>query len=321
MAHEIEGGKAFFTVKPAWHGLGQVLSTAPTAAEAWRMAYPHTLIETPVSWSIQDDSGTLHHERAQGFKAIVRDDGRVLGIHSDAYGLVQPGEVFKRFEPLIDSGLVELEAGGSLYEGRRMWALAKVRGADAEILPGDSVRGYVLFQESWDGSTQSGMGLTNVRVVCANTLAAAQGDLTYRTRHTRYVNARLDAYRDQIAGVLRGFHESVETMRALAARKVTRAAQEVYVREVIAGPEALKPEVKLSTKLENKVDQVIGLLDTQRGLELVPAARGTAWQAYNAVTEYLTHDHGRTVDSRLANQWFGPGVSQNRAALERALTM
>jgi phage/plasmid-like protein (TIGR03299 family) len=321
MAHEIENNKAFYTVKPAWHGLGEVLSAAPSATEAWRMAYPHTLIETPVSWSIQDDAGTLHHEKAQGFKAIVRDDGRVLGIHSDAYGLVQPGEVFKRFEPLIDSGLVELEAGGSLYEGRRMWALAKVRGADAEILPGDTVKGYVLFQESWDGSTQSGMGLTNVRVVCANTLAAAQGDVSYRTRHTRHVNARLDSYRDQIAGVLQGFQKSVENMRALAARKVTRQAQEVYVREVIAGPESLAVGAELSTKLENKVQNVITLLDTQKGLEFVPAIRGTAWQAYNAVTEYLTHEHGRTVDSRLANQWFGAGVAQNRAALERALTM
>lgn len=47
MAHEIEGNYAFFASgKPAWHGLGTVLTDAPSVDEAWRLAYPHALIET-----------------------------------------------------------------------------------------------------------------------------------------------------------------------------------------------------------------------------------------------------------------------------------
>ncbi len=61
------------------------------------------------------------------------------------------------------------------------------------------------------------------------------------------------------------------------------------------------------------------LIDGQKGLELVPAARGTAWQAYNAVTDYLTHTAGRNNDNRLHGQYFGQAADVNQQALQLAL--
>jgi phage/plasmid-like protein (TIGR03299 family) len=324
MAHNIEGNYAFFNTTPAWHGLGQVLTDAPTPAEAWNMAYPFTLHQCAGAYKVTDpETGAEVYGDAPEHSAIVRSDGKVLGMHSDSYGLVQPAEVFQRYAPLIESGLVTLESGGSLNGGRKLWVLGKVTGADADIVPGDPIRGYVLFQESFDGSCRSGAGLTSVRVVCANTLAMAQKDVTFQTKHTRHVNQRLDAYRDEIARVLAGFHAQVSDLRALAARKVSRNSQEVYIREVIS-PESLQLRAdgaEVSSRMENKVQRVIELLDTQKGLELVPAIRGTAWQAYNAVSEYITHEAGRGADTRLSSQWVGPGAAQNKHALELALAM
>lgn len=37
----------------------------------------------------------------------------------------------------------------------------------------------------------------------------------------------------------------------------------------------------------------------------LPGSRGTAWGAYNAVTEYLTHHRGRSDENRANNLWFG----------------
>ena len=319
MAHNIEGNYYFGVNKPAWHGIGIPLQDAPTPREAWERAYPHHLFKMGVAWKDTDiETGAPVYGDAEGFSAIVRDDGKVLGVHSNRYELVQPADVFDRYAPLIESGLVTLETGGSLNGGKRMWALAKVTGADADVLPGDTIRGYVLFQESFDGSLCSGGGFTNIRVVCANTLAMAQSDVTLRCKHTRGVHDRLNAYRDEIKKALQSFQETKEIMQSLARKQVTRHAQEVYIREVIAGPNALSPDSELSARTENKVERVIELLDTQRGLELVPAMRGTAWQAYNAITEYITHEHGRSADTRLGNQWFGPGVQVNRNALELA---
>lgn len=318
MADMIEADNAFFTGIPAWHGKGEVYRDAPPIHVAAKRACPYELFQLDIAAKMTGPDGTPLYHNANGYSAIVRSDGKVLGVHSDRYGLTQPYEMFNRFAPLVDSGLVQLEAGGLLNEGKKLWILGKIKGGEADIVPGDPVKAYLLFQTSFDGSCTAGAGFTGVRVVCANTLAMAQGDVSYRTKHTKNVNQRLDAYRDDIARTLHAFRENVESMRTLASKQVTRKEQETYIRHVLAGPENAE---ELSTKMENKISEVIELLDTQKGLELVPRIRGTAWQAYNAVTDYVTHRAGRTQDSRLDSQWFGVNAKVNQRALEMAFTM
>jgi phage/plasmid-like protein (TIGR03299 family) len=322
MAHQIEQNYAFFaSSKPAWHGLGTVLNTAPSIAEAWKLAYPFEVFQLPVSAKLTDDQGIDHHTDCPDHAAIVRSDGKVLSVMSDRYGVVQPYDVFQCFEPLIEAGLVELEAGGSLKDGKKMWALGKVKGADAEILPGDRIKAYLLFHTSFDGSCKLGAGLTGVRVVCANTLASAQSaGLSHTTKHTKGVKDRLDAIAADLEQVIKSWAHNVELYRTLAEKKVTKTAQQEYIVKVIA-PELLDDKKEVHTKTKNKVRFVLDMLDYQRGKELVPAAIGTAWQAYNAVSEYLTHENGRDADSRVDSQYFGEGARLNSKALDLALSM
>lgn len=323
MAHQIEGNYAFFASStPAWHKLGTVLNTAPSIREAWKLAYPFEIFELPVSARVTDDQGVDHHTDCPEHKAIVRSDGKVLSVMSGRYGVVQPYDVFKCYEPLIEAGLVELEAGGSLKEGKKMWSLGKIKGCETEILPGDTIKPYLLFHTSFDGSCKLGAGLTGVRVVCANTLAAAQSaGLSHTTKHTSKVNERLEEIRADLTEVVKAWNTSVETMRGLAHTSVSRSAQVEYIAKVIA-PETLeKKEDEIPTRTLNKVRFVIDLLDNQRGLEKVPAMRGTQWQAYNAVSEYLTHEHGNSDDSRTDSLWFGESARLNARALELAPAM
>lgn len=52
-------------------------------------------------------------------------------------------------------------------------------------------------------------------------------------------------------------------------------------------------------------DNVIEILERGgRGLDM-PGVKGTAWAAYNAVTEYLTWERGRSNDNRMQALWFG----------------
>ena len=45
--------------------------------------------------------------------------------------------------------------------------------------------------------------------------------------------------------------------------------------------------------------------------------KGTAWAAYNAVTEYITHERGRNADNRMNTAWFG---SEGPRALQGAVS-
>lgn len=321
MAHEIEGNYAFFASgKPAWHGLGTVLKDAPSIQEAWKMAYPHELFKLPTQAIIIDENGNKNTMDLEDNFAIIRDDGKEIGKVGKGFNLAQPYSVFEAFEPLLNSGLVELEAGGSLCEGKRMWALAKVVGSETDIIKGDSVKDYVLMYTGFDGSLSRGTTRTKVRTVCANTLAEARAQgVDFKIRNTSGADRRVENAILSIKAGLEQFNKSVEAYRYLATKKTTKQEQVRYIENVILPKDMQRKDIPAQTL--NKVHTVIELLDTQKGLELVPAIRGTAWQAYNAVSEYVTHVHGRNEDTRLNGQWFGESANLNRKALEMAIAM
>jgi hypothetical protein len=49
-------------------------------------------------------------------------------------------------------------------------------------------------------------------------------------------------------------------------------------------------------------DEIATLFEQGRGNDL-PGVRGTAWAAYNAVTEQLTWNRGNSQDQRLETVW------------------
>ena len=253
-------------------------------------------------------------------KAIIRSDGKHIGTVGADYELEQPFENFQFFDQFITSGLVDLEAGGSLKGGSRMWALGKIRGAESDVVKNDAVKSYLLAATSFDGSMSKVIKFTSTRVVCQNTLSIAMREnaTEWKIRHTKGLKDRVANVGHIVAQALNDHHEAIEQYKILASKPASYEKLKAYVRTVIVGE--LKQDEKPSTMLENKAQRVIELIDTQKGLDLVPAIRGTMWQGYNAVTEYLTHEAGRNEDNRLNNQWFGETAKLNQHALNLALS-
>lgn len=319
----IEDNKAFFVSTPAWHNLGSLLVKAPSPEEAWKIAYPHSLIECPIEAAAIDANGTKHYMPLQTHKAIIRDDGKHIGTVGIGYELEQPSEIWDDlFGPLLESGMIELESGGSLFNGSQMWGLAKLKGAELEVVKNDTIKGYLLAATSFDGSKRKTIKFCNTRVVCANTLAVAEketGALSWGVKHTKNMRSRVENAVSMIDASLSAQKQAVETYRILAHKNVSTQTMKTYVRNVIAPNIADKD---ISPQMTTKVRTVIDLLDNQRGLDLVPAIRGTAWQAYNAVSEYITHHASRSDDTRLSNQWFDAATQDlNQRALQAALVM
>src|SRR4051812_18939460 len=61
-----------------------------------------------------------------------------------------------------------------------------------------------------------------------------------------------------------------------------------------------------STRARNIAERVGEFFEQGRGNDL-PGVRRTWWAGYNAVTEYLSHERGRSQHNRLNSLWFGDG--------------
>lgn len=311
MSHEIThtNGKAEMAYVGAtpWHGLGQRLEGG-ASIETWQEAAGMAWLIKQADLTYEYDGKTLKFPD----KTILHrsDTGAPLGVVSNRYKVVQPAQVLDFFAEFAESGKMSLETAGTLFGGRRFWALAKTN--ETLTLPGeDVVNGYFLLATSADGTLQTQARFTSVRVVCNNTLSlASRGSADVKVRHSTEFDA---AY---VKMQLKQAHASWADFKLTATRlshsKLTRAdASEMTAKLLrLSSPE--------ETKRSAAFKQIMDNLDRGIGMDL-PATAGTRWGWVNAVTQYVDHDaRGKTDSHRMSSAWFGVGDALKSKALELA---
>lgn len=271
--------------------------------------------------SIIDTTGNKQYIDVPEVKMIFRSDGKYIGNGSEGLTIVQPEELASDFLPLMNTGMIDMSHGTVLKDGNRLVLVANVKNSETEIAKGDSVKLMITMFTGFDGSLKHGMGGTNIRIVCDNTLAMAiKAGIQYMFKHTKNIRERIDNAKEAITSELEAFKETIELYRSLATKKMNDSQQKAYVRRVVLGAEKFADtKAEISTRTNNTIEDIIGKLDNERNM--VPAIRGTAWQAYNAVTEYLSHDYGRTEENRIDANLFGVAAQKNIEALNLAMEM
>jgi phage/plasmid-like protein (TIGR03299 family) len=246
-------------------------------------------------------------------------DAKVLGVVGPRYAPLQNRDAFGWFQPFLDAREAALHTAGSLRGGSRVWVLAKLNRDPLVIAEGDEVEKFILLSHGHDGSLAVRAGFTPIRVVCQNTLAMAHGadaSKLIRLKHTKDVLENLANVREVMNLANLEFEATAEQYRRLARTGINEADLRRYVKRVLR----VEGEQDISTRTTNIVEEIVRLAEAGRGNDL-PSIRGTYWSAYNGVSEWLTHNRGRSEDSRLNSLWFGDGASLNRHALEVALDM
>lgn len=303
MAHEFETG--LFVTEPAWHGLGVVLPNAPSVDEAIRCA--------GLDWRVKLSPIYLGNGAVvDGHRAVIRDsDDAQFGVVGSDYTPVQNSEAFDWIRPIIDSGDATIEAAGALRGGRRVWILARVKDATVDVVKGDPIVSYVLFAHGHDGSLAVRAGFTTTRVVCQNTLSAAvnDGKQLLKFKHTAGVHDALARARDAFDMQRARLRSDAEVYRMLASKRLSDANLVRYIRETLSEGAGNDNSVKV-----RNVDDIVRLAHEGRG-----AAPGTLWGGFNAITEFATHERGRSADSRVNANWFGAGGQLIQRALDTAV--
>ena len=272
----------FYTREKPWHGMGTMIQTAPTSAEALRLAGLDWIVEPKPVYVGIDGLFGKSMTQIPGYVANTRDtDGHVLGIVTDSYKIVQNVDAFAFTDNLI-GGDVHYETAGSLAEGKRVWLLAKL--PETEIV-GDKTEQYLVFTNTFDGSGSVKVACTPVRVVCQNTLnyALRNAKRSWSIRHTANINTRL--------------HEAQQSLQL--------ASQ--YITELQANAEVLATEHLTSNELDKLVAQLFPIADdatqtvknhamerrsmfqTALNADDLQNFRNTKWQFVNAAADMADH--------------------------------
>ena len=295
MAHEIEtinGVASFASLRePAWHGLGTVFTEEKTTSQMLEAANLHNwnvrLEDMPIPSHLTSDKEYQYVVRTNPANDSQTD---VLGVVGERYHTLQNEDLFSFGDNILDGG-GRWETAGSLKGGRVVFgALALER--ETILDPNgvaDKVKTYLLINTSHDGSIAIQASITPVRVVCANTLNMALGRTkkkngvkqSFKIRHTQTASGRVAIARETL-GLANVYMDEFDKMaKAMIETEVT--AQD-FNKIILAAYPKPKDEAKASTtKWTNKIDT---LNDIYTG-EFNGMIAGTAWGAFNALTERL----------------------------------
>jgi hypothetical protein len=278
--------------------------------------------------------------------ALARDsDNKVFGFANDrSYHVVQNREVLEFFRAYCDAGSMTLETAGSLKGGEIVWALASTgQSRDVATDAKDCLSGYVLLSNSHKPGRSFQARTTNVRVVCWNTLSAAEsGRADFTMSHRLKFDSRMQSAAKDALGLANEELERYATSaRKLASVSMNPATMTDYVVRVaqpdlyeLLSRDAVMDAARAETfgavlaATEERLGQgkgfsrrTKGILDAivnGPGAEL-PTAKGTAWGAFNGVTRWADHEAGRNRDTGLTSAWFGENRKVKEQALETAL--
>jgi phage/plasmid-like protein (TIGR03299 family) len=318
-----------------WHGFGTRIEGKLTAVEALQLAGLDWTVELEEVRALLEDGTQL--QLTDGSQAVVRHaaDGSVMDAIATVgarYTLIQNQQVAEWADLLTSAseGKAWVEAAGSLDGGRRTWFLLrlgeafKVDGDDSEVMP------YALLANSHDGSLNLTIKPTPVRVVCNNTLTAAIPSGRAKTdageisiRHTASSEARL-AEAIRALDKLGDWYSNFKTLASkLTIAKFSRGQYEELVKGIVLkGRDISNPktggEKAAATRAQATIDSMTALYDTTPG-----AMPGTAWGAYQAITDYTSHyqptNNGNELESRAKSQMWGAAKSMNQLALDLIL--
>ena len=303
---------AYIGDKP-WHGLGQELVQG-ASIDHWKL-------QAGMDWKVQ--RGIVRYAVDREETMMKMDDQHVLfrsdtkaplGVVSDKYKIVQPGECLEFFRDIVGGNGFELHTAGTMFGGRRFWALASI-GEGACVMGNDQVNGYLLLSTSADGTLATTAKFTTVRVVCNNTLSmalSAKDARDIKISHRTSFDA--NAVKAEL-GIVRGaFGQFMNASKRLALTTVNRKTAEDMTAQLLVDSKAV---TKVDVTAASGYKTILRLFDHGKGNH-----GETAWDWVNGVTEYVDHVQRAKSDShRMANSMFGKGDALKTMAFERALAI
>ena len=298
-----------------WHGLGTKVPHDLSTDEMLKKSGLDWYVEKLPTY-VNAPSG---QQKTGSFALVRSSDNKVLAPSvGQNWNPVQNKEAFDFFAEYVEAGDLEMHTAGSLMDGKMVWALAKVK-QSFELFKGDEVENYMLFSNPHQFGKSIDIRMTPIRVVCNNTLTlslSTDSDSMVKVNHRKEFNPEM--VKEQL-GIAREKMDNYKTMAEfLGSKRYTTERLVEYLNKVY--PSNIKDEDIKDPSVPTTVNakKAFEVIETQPGNQY---AKGTWWQAFNAVTFNTDHQQGSTTDGRLTSAWYGRNRRVKLKALDTALKM
>lgn len=310
---DFSNGRANIVVsgKLPWHGLGVNVAEAMTWEHASRLG--------GLDWRVEKQK--LFYEFEQGrkeaagqFGLIRSDTGTILDVCA-AYKPIQNAEAFGFLDEVLQEHGAHYEVAGSLFGGKQIFMVAKMPRQSFAVNGGDQQDAYVVFTNPHTVGKAAKCFSTSVRPECANTLRLAtsrDGDKGLSICHTGDIKRKIAQAQSVLGLAVRQFDTYRERCEEMTQKpvKITHFANEVLdaVLDITQAQANMGADLLASTleatQIENKFTrQALAKKIERRGEILTDilnryesekngrhGMRGTAWAAFNAVTDHVDHN-------------------------------
>jgi phage/plasmid-like protein (TIGR03299 family) len=294
-----------------WHGLGVVVDKATTSAEAIRFA--------SLDWRVQKIpmqytwNGTTR-ESKEAFAIVRADTGRQLATVGSRYAPIQNADAFGFMDELLKEYGARYETAGALYGGEKVFMLAHFPKQAFSVNGKDAVEPYVAICNPHDGTGCANCFPTSVRIVCANTYRTAgnQGaGKGLKIRHTGNIKSKIREARNALGMAVQSFDRFKDAADTMAHTRleaipffngVLDAVLDVTEAQVKRGFSPLEAAIQTTqAQLDLERKQFEAAAERRRDIlsDIINryesatngngGMRGTAWSAFNAVTESADH--------------------------------
>jgi phage/plasmid-like protein (TIGR03299 family) len=294
-----------------WHRLGQQYDgRLMTASEAMSLANMDRDVTTVPAPALTDEFGEpihvadgldMPHFVVLGGKPIITEDGQLGSIPTKIVGVTgSQGAVGHADLSILDRFLFAEEAikasrgeavwstAGLLRDGRQ--GFATMEAPPVIIDPNgvnDIIRKYMTVTWAFDGSRSTELGVSDIRVVCANTLAMhdlSNKKAVIKVKHTSRAEDRLRLAAEHWAMA----QDSASAIKIKAERLMAIRDGKQVLKAICDEILDLKHDPDASgrqnTLRANKRDEIYTLYHADTNLE---AVGDNAWAAVNTVTEWL----------------------------------
>ena len=276
-----------------------------------------TLSRADLNWEVREDKvGGIDSAVIMPRKKILyrSDNNKALGIVGEDYNASDPKEFLRmqyEFAEFI-GGKARVSRAGFIPERAKAFAfinVGKINIPRGQAKVGDPLRAYIYSSDGWDGNTPHQSRLYIERLACSNGMTSRKLSASLWVSHTKGREEALTARWKDFLGEIKGNVCNIkDSFTQLAEQSMTQEQMDEFLAKLLPGE---------STMTRNRRDSISQLFAGGEGNE-----GSSRWDAYNAVTEFVTHHRsyrGNDVTPGETNRFLG--VLETDTLSNRALAL